>query len=117
MIKATNIATALMSIILMSSFSKKDTIDFIGTYSVSSSDPSQIKLTINTGHTFEYQDFSDVDRKIVVKGEWTQKGQKVILKSQSSDEKFHNVWSFDKNGQVAKSRKGLSYYKLCKIEG
>jgi hypothetical protein len=98
----------------MSSFTKKNDKQFIGTYSVSESDPAQIKLIINSDHTYYYQDFSISDNKIVTKGNWTLRGNKVVLND--SDIKFHDVWTFDKNGEVAKSRKGLTYYRLGKIE-
>jgi hypothetical protein len=117
MIKTAKLLTAVMAILLLSSFTDKNTNEFIGTYGVSSSDPAQIKLTIHSDYTFFYQDFSVADKKIVVKGNWIQKGQKIVLNSLTSGEKFHNVWSFVENGQVAKSRKGFSFYRLCKIEG
>jgi hypothetical protein len=117
MIKATKLLVAGMTIILMSSFTNKNPDEFIGTYGVSSSDHSQITLTIHADHTFSYQDFSTPDKKIAVKGRWTLKGQKVILEDKSSDIKFHDVWTFDDHGQVAKSRKGLSFYRLCKVGG
>ncbi len=117
MIKATKLLTALMTIILLSSFTTKNANDFIGTYGVSASDPAQITLTIHADHTFSYQDFSTPDQKITVKGNWTLKGQKVILQdTNSADTKFYNVWSFVENGQVAKSRRGLSFYRLCRID-
>jgi hypothetical protein len=116
MIKTTRLLTAGMAILLMSSFTNKNANKFIGTYGVSESDHSQITLTIQADHTFYYQDFSTPDKKIVVKGSWTLKGQKVILEDNSSGIKFHDVWTFEKEGQVAKSRKGLSFYRLCKIE-
>jgi hypothetical protein len=31
--------------------------------------------------------------------------------------KFHKVWTILENGQVAKSRRGLTFYSLCKIDG
>ncbi|WP_317899776.1 hypothetical protein [Aurantibacillus circumpalustris] len=100
----------------MSSFANEHSNEFIGTYGVSSSDPSQIKLTINSDHTFYYQDFSVSDKKIIMKGNWTLKGQKVILNGNNSEKNFHHVWHFVENGQVAKSRKGLTFYRLCKKE-
>lgn len=115
MIKANKILTALMTIIVLSSFTNKNPGEFIGTYSVSETDPSHITLTLNADHTFSYQDFSASDKKIAVEGNWTMKGQKVILQDNSTGMKFHDVWSFDEMGQVAKSRKGLSFYRLCKI--
>lgn len=108
--------TLLTTVILMSSFTNKNADQFIGTYGVSASDPAQIKLIINSDNTFYYQDFSISDKKIVTKGNWTLKGNKVVLKDNDSEKKFHNVWTFDKNGQVAKSQKGLTFYRLCKID-
>lgn len=106
-----------MAIIFLSSFSVKNSNEFIGTFGVSTSDPSQIKLTINSDHTFYYQDFSVSDKKIVVNGHWTLKGKKVLLSSNDSNVQFHSTWTFTENGQVAKSRKGLCFYRLCKIDG
>ena len=60
--------TVFMAIILLSSFNFKNSNGFIGTFGVSASDPSQIKLTINSDHTFSYQDFSVSNKKIVVNG-------------------------------------------------
>jgi hypothetical protein len=116
MIKTIKILTAVVTIILMSSYTDKNTNEFIGTYGVSLSDPSQIKLTINSNHTFYYQDFSISDKKIVIKGNWTLKGKKVVLIDDKTTKRFHNVWSFVDNGHVAKSRKGLTFYRLCKID-
>jgi len=115
MFKPTKILTALVTIILMSSFTNKNASEFIGTYGVSETDPARITLTINADQTFSYQDLSVPDKKIAVKGNWTLKGQKVILHDNSSNIKFHDVWSFEDKGQVAKSRKGFSFYRLCKI--
>jgi hypothetical protein len=117
MTNAIKLLTTLMAIIFLSSFTVKNPNEFIGTFGVSASDPSQIKLTINSDHTFYYQDFSVSDQKIVVNGHWALKGKKVLLRSNDSNVKFHNAWSFTENGQVAKSRKGLCTYRLCKIDG
>lgn len=113
MTKTIKFLTTLMTIIFLSSFTNKSSNEFIGTYGVSASDASQIKLIINADHTFYYQDFSISDKKIATKGSWTLRGNKVVLKNNGL--KFHNVWTFEKNGEVAKSRKGLSFYRLCKI--
>lgn len=115
--KTVQLLAICLTLILMSSFSGKPATDFIGTYGVSPSDPSQIKLTINSDHTFYYQDFSVSDKKIKVKGNWTLKGRKVILKDENLGNSFHRVWTFLENAQVAKSRKGLCFYRLCKVAG
>lgn len=109
--------TILTTIVSLSSFNNKNSNGCIGTYGVSASDPSQIKLTINSDKTFNYQDFSIPDEKIVVNGNWTLKGKKVFLMNENSKVKFHNVWTILENGQVAKSHKGLTFYRLCKISG
>jgi len=113
---ASTLLAALILIILMSSSTDKKANEFIGTYGVSESDPSQIKLTINSDYTFYYQDFSVPDNKIVVHGKWSQKGKKVFLTNNEANKKFHKVWKFEKEGQVAKSRKGLCYYRLGKVK-
>ena len=114
--KSLKFLAALITVISLCSFAQKDPSDFIGTYGVTSSDPSQIKLIINSDNTFYYQDFSAPDKKIAVNGNWTLKGNKVYLKGNSTNEKFHNIWSFSENGQSAKSHRGLTFYRLCKID-
>ncbi|PBQ33261.1 hypothetical protein CNR22_16255 [Sphingobacteriaceae bacterium] len=116
MTKTIKILTVLATIILMSSFTNKNTTEFIGTYGVTASDPAQIKLVLNSDQTFYYQDFSMQDNKISVKGTWTLKGKKVILKGSDSTKKFHSIWTFSANGQVAKSRRGLTFYSLGKLD-
>ncbi len=116
MIKTIKILTVIATFIMLSSFTSKGSDEFIGTYAVSLSDPSQIKLVINSDNTFYYQDFSMPDKKIVIHGTWTAKRGKVILKDNNSGNKFHNIWTFVENGQIAKSHKGLTFYRLCKME-
>jgi hypothetical protein len=103
--------------VLSSSFTHSSQNSFIGTFGVMASNPSQIKLVLNADHTFYYQDFSVSTQKIIVDGKWTLKGKNVLLQTSNTNKRFHNVWSFEKNGTVAKSRKGLTYYRLCRIEG
>lgn len=111
MTKTIKLFAAIATLIVLYSFTNKPDNGFIGTYGVSESDPSEIKLTINPDHTFYYQDFSNANNKITTNGTWTLKKNKLVLNS-TSGAKFHNVWTIDENGQVAKSRKGLSFYRL-----
>lgn len=117
MTRAIKMLAMLATVVLMSSFTGQNPPAFIGTYGVSSSGPSQIVLTINADHTFYYQDLSVEGKEVIINGSWTQQGRKVVLKDNKASEAFHDLWSFVDNGQVAKSRKGLSFYRLCKIEG
>lgn len=109
--------TSLMAIIFLSSFTYKKSDVFVGTFAVSASDASQIKLVIHADHTFYYHDLSVPNKEVVVNGHWTSNGKKVTLRSNNTALKFHNVWSFAENGQIAKSRKGFCFYRLCKIGG
>lgn len=115
--KAGLFIVAIFSILILCSFNNRNTHEFTGTYGVSTDDPSQIKLILNSEHTFYYQDFSNPGKKIVIQGSWKTKGKKVYLTGSQGESRFHKVWSFDENGQVAKSRTGLAFYRLCKISG
>lgn len=105
----------LLTTVGLISFTDKVENNFIGTYGVSDSNPSQIKLTIHADHTFTYQDFSVADNKIEASGKWTLKGNKVVLTDHNANQSFHDTWTFDQDGQVAKSRKGLCFYRLCRV--
>jgi hypothetical protein len=116
MTRTIKVLATLTAIFFMSS-SFTGQMEFIGTYSVYAEDPAQIKLMIHPDHTFYYQDFSVTDHKIVVTGNWTLQGKKVVLNENAPVGKFHNVWTFEDHGQVAKSRKGFNFYRLTKIDG
>lgn len=115
MTKIRTIPFVLITMLSLASFAAKPTDRFIGTYGVSASVPTTIRLTINADHTFHYINLSDAANKIDVKGNWTNKGNSIVLNNGNSAVKFHTVWSFDNDGQVAKSRKGLCYYRLCRL--
>jgi len=97
-------------------FTYKANPSCLGVYGVSEEDPSHIQLTLKEDKTFSYQDFSDAKNKIQTSGTWVQKGNKIILKSSESQLRFHHVWTLSDNGKQVKSRKGLCYYSLCKVE-
>lgn len=115
MIKAIKLFSLLAASVFLLSFTSKSTEAYVGTYGVSSSDPSQIKLMINPDHTFYYQDFSVANKKIIAGGTWELNGNKVVLTSNVPVKKFHDTWTFEENGQIAKSRKGFCFYRLGKI--
>jgi hypothetical protein len=100
---------------MSSSFVEKPS-SFVGTYGVSVTEASMIQLIIHPDQTFEYFDQSIPNEPIHRAGSWAAKGDKVILTDNSSDQAFRDVWTFTENGQIAKSRKGLNFYRLCKIE-
>ncbi len=107
---------ALLALTLSFAFSNpaNDGLDVV--YGVSNSDPSQIKLTLKPDFTFEYQDFSVAENKINVHGTYLVKNNKVQLLSNKGEGKFHSNWRITEKGTAAKSRKGLTFYTLRKIE-
>ena len=106
----------LLLFLLVSSFTPNNPSNFIGTYGVSDADPSLIQLSIYADSSFYYQDFSVADKKIQINGTWTLRGNTVLLQTSNKDIKFHKTWTITDNGKVAKSRKGMCFYRLCKKE-
>lgn len=99
------------------SFTKYPENHLAGTYGVSKEDLSQIRLTLNEDHSFTYQDFSNSSKRIAVEGNWELKGKFVVLENTDSKYSFHRKWKISKNGMIAKSRKGMTFYRLCKCDG
>lgn len=101
-------------VIILFSFNLPTENPFIGIYGVSTENPSQIELHINKDGSFYYQDLSLAKETIQVKGTWEIKGQKLNLISAADNSTFHNKWKLNKEGQVIKSRKGMTFYTLQK---
>ncbi len=86
------------------------------TYGVSESDPSRIELSLTEDFKFTYQDFSNPNRSIEVKGTYTLKNGKVVLMADQGDARFHDRWKLSHDRMKAKARKGLAFYTLCRVE-
>lgn len=115
MTKSIKLSVFFLAITILSSFTSIRSHEVAGIYGTSDADPSQIKLTLNFDNTFQYQDFSNPEKKIISEGKWTSKGNQVHLHPVNVDQHFHSEWKISEDGQVAKSRKGLSFYRLCKL--
>lgn len=96
------------------SFTGITELDFVGTYGVSENDPARIELTLNKDKTFTYKDLSNPAKPIDVKGNWSVKNNEILLKNYDSEFSFHTKWKIMKDGMVAKSRKGMTFYTLIK---
>ena len=109
--------TLLLSIIVLSTimaFTYSTTPDFTGTFGVSDNDPCNIELKINNDNTFSFIDYSSKNKKINTTGNWELKNKYIVLISSTPSLKFHNKWKISKNGTIAKSRKGMTYYTLLR---
>ncbi len=114
MIKYFQTLCALVAFAILTAFTTPPPA-ITGTYGVSDSDPSAIRLTLNADHTFAYRDLSNPDKRIEVSGTWVLKHSKVTLKSAQNGVKFHKVWKIESDGNAAKSHKGMCFYRLCRI--
>ena len=80
----------------------------------SSSDKSKVvELSIKQDYTFEYIDNSDPNNKFILKGTWTEKGNRILLVSSDSRKSFHRKWKFAANEKCIKSRYMLSFKRIC----
>lgn len=112
LIKSLSVAAFLL---VLMSFTNAPNTDFIGTYGVSDSNPNKIELTLNADQTFTYKDFSNSEKQIDVQGNWEAKNDVIVLKNYTSAFSFHNKWKIKMDGKVAKSRKGMTFYRLVKL--
>lgn len=107
--------------IMMTSFSnvESEKAEFkTGTYGVcgcegKSASANTIKLTINEDHSFSYYNVSNPNEEIELTGDWTAKGNSIVLEKYESGKGIHNKWRMDKNGVCVKSRNGLNFMRLC----
>jgi hypothetical protein len=114
MTKLLKISLVSLMLLASASFTAEVKNTFVGTYGVSNSDQSGIELVINKNHTFSYKDFSNPKDKINTTGVWKVSKGFVVLTSTASTGSFHRKWKFSADGKKAKSRKGMTYYTLCK---
>ena len=71
------------------------------------------ELIINDDFSFRYFNSSNSKKKIDIEGRWTREGNVVYLQDYESEHSIHNKWTIDKNEKCLKSRKGLSFVRLC----
>ncbi len=116
MMNTFKISAISLMLLVFQSFTVETTSTIIGAYGVSSNDPSGIALAINENHTFSYTDFSNPEKKINASGTWKTNKGFVVLTSINYQGTFHNKWKFNSDGDIAKSRKGITYYTLCKTK-
>jgi len=99
-------------IFICSSFTTEKSNGLDLTFGVSESDPSQIELNLDNDFTFSYQDLSATSQKIIVKGRYVVKNNKIHLIAEDDQIQFHDTWKISDDQSVARSRKGISFYTL-----
>lgn len=113
--------SAALILITLAAFTLKEKLTLqTGTYGVCSCDApdvsaSAIALKLNEDHTFGYTDQSDPQKKINLKGNWSQHNNIILLKDYTAAFAIHDKWSIDKNGKCIKSRVGLNFRRLCNV--
>ncbi len=89
-----------------------------GTYGVcgcadDSAGTSRLALTLKEDGTFHYENASDAGNPIDQIGEWRMSGRKLVLTAAGSNEQ---TWTLDKNDPCLRSRSGLLFVRLCRLE-
>lgn len=84
-------------------------------FGVSKNDPSQIELVLEGNHHFTYRDYSDINNKVNVEGEWKSTDNLIKLIANDGQENFHCKWKITKDGKMAKSRLGMTFYSLIRL--
>ncbi len=85
------------------------------TYSSGEAGNSVILLELNEDGTYTYQDLSSPKKPIKLSGTYIRNPNRIRLESTTS-QKFHNHWNISEDGKIAKSRKGLSFYSLMRLD-
>ncbi|MBI1266287.1 MAG: hypothetical protein GC193_02525 [Cryomorphaceae bacterium] len=83
----------------------------VGVYGVCDDNPSQVRLELKSDNTFEYIDNS-VTPKLNVSGNWELTNEHVVLLSSQQGAIFHRKWKISEDWEVAKARKGMTFYTL-----
>ncbi len=111
------IKALVLSAFLFTSFAFKNApgSEIYGTYGISKNDKAKVGLTIKEDKTFSYRYYSGMNKLTEAQGKWEMKNGKVILTDFPSDLSFHTKWKITDNGMVAKSRKGLNFYRFVKL--
>ena len=105
----------IIPVFFLMSFTQENKKNLKVIYGITILDSSYLQLTINADSTFIYKDHSNRNNKIDVNGVCQFKGEKIVLVSKNNKTKFHDVWTFEKDKNAVKSRKGLCFYRLVRL--
>ena len=74
----------------------------------------KVQLVLEDDFSFHYRDLCS-SQKIDVSGTYEIDGNKVHLSATDEAALFHDSWKLTNNQQVAKSRKGMLFMRLCEM--
>ncbi len=72
-------------------------------------------LTLATDGSFVYQDHSDASAPVDASGRWVVRGRKVQLDIPAT-KGLARTWTLDVNDACIRSRKGLLFTRLCRLD-
>lgn len=122
--KSINLSALVVILIILvttTSFTDKSSPDKIlpGIYGICSNEDAsapRMELIINEDLTFHYFNNFQKDKTIDIKGKWSANGSTIYLSDYNSDIVINDKWTFDKNENCIRSRKGLEWTRLCHIK-
>ena len=94
--------------------------DLAGVYGVcycaeANDEQVSVRLSLFGDMSYHYIDNSS-SQKLNIRGRWEMKGNSIRLVSEKGTQKFHVSWKAEKKSPCIKSRKGLTFYRLCNVE-
>ncbi len=119
--KSLKLITGMTALLLIMSFGKEPVssqLSMSGKYGVCSYEnniPAYLELTLNEDNTFHYIDKTNAAKPIDTKGNWTMGKNTIMLSNYQSGFAIHNKWKVDKNTKCLKSKRGMTFYRLCNI--
>ena len=110
-----SVALVALTFTLSSFISKSDNIpqfEKFGFYVGGPTENPPVSLKINADQTYHFYNNSNVKKPIKVTGTWVQDGNRILLQGNESI-KFHHIWKIDPDCTCLKSKKGMTFYRLC----
>ncbi|WNJ18327.1 hypothetical protein [Pontibacter sp. G13] len=106
------LSAMIPAFLLLIAMSDHPTLPQKAIFGSGANNPAGICLVLKNDQTFSYQDLSNPKKPIRVHGTWNWKHDKVVLHSEVDSPNFHKKWTISEDGNVVKSRKGMTFYSL-----
>jgi hypothetical protein len=113
--KSIKVLIGVLVLIGLFSFKNKQKLNVklvTGTYAVCNGN-NILSLKLKDDNTFLFTDNTNPNNKLSISGNWELNNNTIVLKNTVSETNFHNKWKFDFKYNCIKSRKGITFYRLC----